>query len=482
MDAVELLHKAQADGVVVHVVDSELEIEADEDKRHWLAKLRPHKPAILRHLKGEPDEAQLPDSPMSPADGYGPSLVCFADVDPRPINWLWRGRIARGRITLLVGRPGEGKSFVTCDLASRISTGTPWPDGEPCERGTVIFITAEDDPHDTIRPRLDAHSADVNNIHLLKGSQRVENGKTTELIFTLSDVEILEQALRQVPDCRLIVIDPIGSFLGGRCDAHRDNEVRSVLAPIAKLAEQRGAAVLMVAHRRKGTAQSADDTALGSRAFTGLARSVWHLSRDPDDDQRRLLLPGKSNLAASTTGLAFTIAGEPASVHWDDEPVQMSADDALARETGNATGEMSALDEAVAWLAEYLATGPHPGKAVRKAAEADGIANRTLDRARGKLRVIAEPDGFGGPWVWRLPDDPATDCANNAPESTEYAKENALAHTGETVAHSGETDVPACSRCGSIVLREVPIHDGRSIRRDCSCCGKTVDFSVWQPA
>ncbi|MCO6043645.1 helicase RepA family protein [Aeoliella sp. ICT_H6.2] len=255
-----------------------------------------------------------------------------------------------------------------------------------------------------------------------------------------------------------------------------------MLAPIAKLAEQHGAAVLMVAHRRKGAAQSADDTALGSRAFTGLARSVWHISRDPDDDQRRLLLPGKSNLAAVTTGLAFSIMGEPASVHWDDEPVRMSADDALARETGNATGELSALDEAVAWLAEYLATGPHPGKAVRKAAEADGIANRTLDRARGKLQVKAEPDGFGGPWVWRLPDDHSTECANVAPESTEYAKEDALAHTGDTVAHSDGSALHACSHCGSTDLREVPIHDGRSIRRDCSRCSKMVDFPVWRPA
>lgn len=342
----------------------------------------------------------------------------------------------------------------------------------------MIFVTAEDDPQDTIRPRLDAHNADVNRIHLLSGVQRTEDGKTTELVFTLSDIEVLEEALVRVPDCSLVVIDPIGSFLGGRCDAHRDNEVRSVLAPLAKLAEQHGVAVLMVAHRRRSVASSADDTVLGSRAFTGLARSVWHVSRDPDDDRRRLLLPGKSNLAASTTGLAFTISGEPASVNWDYEPVQMSADDALALETGNATGEMSALDEAVAWLAEHLATGPQSGKAVRKAAEADGIANRTLDRARCKLQVKAEPDGFGGPWVWRLPKARPSECTSIVPESAEYAKENVLAHTEDTVAHSDD----ACSHCGSTDLREVPIHDGQSVRRDCTRCNKTVDFPVWRPA
>ena len=105
----------------------------------------------------------------------------------------------------------------------------------------------------------------------------------------------------------------------------------------------------MVAHRRKGGGGNADDLALGSRAFTGLARSVWHLSVDPDDKQRRLLLPGKNNLAEQQQGLAFAISGEPASVHWERDPVDMSADEALARENGD-KGRSTALDEAVAWL------------------------------------------------------------------------------------------------------------------------------------
>ena len=202
--------------------------------------------------------------------------------------------------------PGLGKSYLTCDMASRVSNGTPWPDGSDCELGSVLLITGEDDPHDTIRPRLDIHEANVKKIHLLSTVHRLNrDGKTQEFMFTLADVQALETTLKTLSDCRLIIVDPIGSFLGAGTDAHRDNEVRGVLAPIAKLAEQTGAAVLMVVHRRKGGGSNADDLALGSRAFTGIARSVWHLVPDSNSSERRLLLPGKNNLAMQQQGLAF---------------------------------------------------------------------------------------------------------------------------------------------------------------------------------
>ena len=208
------------------------------------------------------------------AKEFGPILTCLADVEPRPVSWLWPKRIPLGRITLLVGRPGEGKSFLTTDAAARVTTGTPWPDGSDCSNGSVILISAEDDPADTIRPRLDAHYADVRRVHLLSAVRRVNGDGHYERLIMLADVEAIEAALVQLPDCKLIVVDPIGSFLGGGTDAHRDNEVRGLLAPIAMLAEKHGPAVLVVAHRRKSAGSIADDLALGSRAFTAIARSV----------------------------------------------------------------------------------------------------------------------------------------------------------------------------------------------------------------
>jgi putative DNA primase/helicase len=340
----------------------------------------------------------------------GPVLLCLADVAPREIKWLWPGRVPLGRITLLVGRPGEGKSFLTCDMASRISTGTPWPDGSDCPAGSVILISAEDDPGDTIRPRLDAHSADVRKVHLLSAVRRTgEDGQPYEVLFTLADVAALETALKALPDCRLIVVDPIGSFLGGDTDAHRDNEVRGVLAPVAKLAEKYGPAVLVVAHRRKSAGSIADDLALGSRAFTGIARAVWHLTRDTENKNRRLLLPGKNNLAPEGNGLAFAIVGDPAAIAWEHDPVTMSADDALAVENGNGSDdhkpgpEPEAMTQAADWLAGELADlQEHPVKDLKDAAKGAGLAWRTVQKASQRLGVKVHRGSFGGGCIWRL--------------------------------------------------------------------------------
>lgn len=347
----------------------------------------------------------------------GPVLVCLADVEPREIKWLWPGRVPMGRITLLVGRPGEGKSFLTTDMAARITTGTPWPDGSDCPAGSVILVSAEDDPADTIRPRLDAHNADVRKVHLLSAVRRLgEDGQPYEMLFTLADVAALEAALKALPDCRLIVVDPIGSFLGGNTDAHRDNEVRSVLAPVAKLAEKYGPAVLVVAHRRKSAGSIADDLALGSRAFTGIARAVWHLSRDNENKTRRLLLPGKNNLAPEGNGLAFTIAGDPAVVVWERDPVAMSADDALAKENGFGGEDVKpgpqpeARSHAAEWLRELLKAGPMEVAKIKEEAKAAGYAWRTLHRAKDELGIRPYRERFGGNWTWKLPDAPAPTC------------------------------------------------------------------------
>ncbi|HEX8915005.1 MAG TPA: AAA family ATPase, partial [Humisphaera sp.] len=372
----------------------------------------------------------------------GPVLTCMADVQPRAVDWLWDGRFALGRQSLIVGVPGGGKSFLTCEMAAHVTTGTPWPDGSPCPRGSVLLICAEDDPADTIRPRLDACGADVSKVHILRGVRRVSaDGDADEVMFKLADVKELERALRQIRDCLLVVVDPIGSFLGGGADAHRDNEVRGVLAPLSLLAERYGVAVVLVAHRRKSSAGSADESTLGSRAFTGLARAVWHLSRDPDDPGRRLLLPGKNNLAAASTGLAFRLVGGPTpAVEWEDAPVAMTADDALVAERRRMSGDDggSGRDDgdardrgraeplrpgpkAVArtaaehWLTALLANGgmrvgrhekPEEGT-IAAAARAAGFSWGTLRRAREALGIVPVKAEFNDGWYWQLP--PADD-------------------------------------------------------------------------
>lgn len=340
-----------------------------------------------------------------------PRLIRMSNVEPADIRWLWPGRIPLGRLTLLVGRPGDGKSFLTAYLSANVSKGQDWIDGSQCPRGSVILCSAEDDPADTISPRLIAHDADREHIHLLTGvMNREDNGDQVERVFTLADLATLRQTLEQLADCKLIVVDPIGSYLGGQADAHRDNEVRAVLAPVCHLAAQYGAAVVVVAHTRKAVAANADDMAMGSRAFTGLARSVLHLMIDPDDatKQRRLLLSGKNNLAERPAGLAFDIGqgeiDDRPCVRWIEGEVTITADEAVNREPQHDDEKRTERDEAIEWLRQTLADGPMPAKELQELAkEGEGIAKRTLDRAKKALSVKAYRPKNPGPWYWRLP-------------------------------------------------------------------------------
>jgi putative DNA primase/helicase len=337
----------------------------------------------------------------------GPVLVSLADIQSRPVPWHWPTRIPQGRITLLAGAPGIGKSFVALDVAARTTVGAAWPDGSGrAPQGNVLLICAEDDAGDTIKPRMEALRADVSRVTIMPAIRRIIDGKRVELAFTLTDVASLREAAQRIgPGLRLIIIDPIGSYLGGGLDAHRDNEVRSVLAPVAALASECGAAVLAVCHTRKSREgiDSADGLVLGSRAFTGLARSVLHVQPDPLDPNVRNLLAGKNNLSRQAAGLAFTIGDEPPVVKWSDRPVDLRADDAVMgsdRGTGRAPIER---DAAMDWLSDELADlTEHPVKAIREAATDAGLSWHTVQRAASKMQIIRHRGSYAGGFIWRL--------------------------------------------------------------------------------
>jgi hypothetical protein len=414
------------------------EIDAGQDIHDWLEHRDAVEPHTLRErleklveateevtrdrcpvTRGTSDESRVTSDESR---SCVPLLTCVDDVQETAIRWLWPGRVPLGRITMLVGRPGEGKSFLTTDMAARVTRGLSWPDGTDCPDGSVLVISAEDDPRDTIRPRLRAHGADLKRVHLFSMVRRPDaEGRPYETMFTLADVEALDAALTSHPDCRLVVVDPIGSFLGGGTDAHRDNDVRSVLVPVTVLAERHNVAVLVVAHRRKSFGPNADDMALGSRAFTAVARAVWHLTRDPENKARRLLLTGKSNIAAEQAGLAFTIVSEPGglpSIAWEPGPIDMTADDAMRREN-DAAGEngRTAMEEAAAWLHEVLADGPLPSTEILSLAGARGVSKRTLERAKESLGVRAFRKGSGvAVWYCSLPDSPDHSQTQNSRE------------------------------------------------------------------
>ena len=350
---------------------------------------------------------KLPD--WKPGAVY-PSILCLADVTPKPIPWLWPGRIAAGRITILAGRPGCGKSLLLCDIAARISRGDYWPeDGfTQAPLGDVLLMCAEDDPGDTLRPRLDAAGADCTRVHLLQtATVATADGQEGSIAIDLTDISVIREALSRLPECRLLAIDPLGSFVGARTDTYVDNQVRYLLAPLMALASEFGIAVLIVCHTRKLLAPSlrADDLVLGSRGIVGVARSVLHLLDHPKLENRKLLLPGKNNLSAPLRGLSFDIVGDPPHLQWVSDPaVDLRVDDVVAHRE-NRGPQPTVRDSVGEWLVNLLSDGPRPVKEIRQQANVAGLSWATVRRAQENLGIVPRKKSFDQGWVWELPNE-----------------------------------------------------------------------------
>lgn len=332
-------------------------------------------------------------------------LQLLTEVTREQLDWLWPGRIPLGKLTLLAGDPGLGKSFVTLDIAARVSRGERWPDN-PLQRqppGKVILMNCEDDLGDTIAPRLDKANADSSKIIALQGVSLL--GKR-RLISLEADIPRFEEILTNHTDVRLIVIDPIAGFLG-KVDSHNNSEVRGLLAPLADLASRFHVAILTVTHLAKTGGTKAVYRAMGSLAFAAAARAVWAITKDPDNPERRLFLPAKLNLARDPDGLAYRI--DDGRVAWEFNPVKMHADDAFAAETANQkpTQRGSERREAIAWLREHIGDQTLSAKDVIEAGEQVGFTDRTLRRAYKAIGIPARKESFDGPWLWRL--TPASD-------------------------------------------------------------------------
>jgi hypothetical protein len=342
-------------------------------------------------------------------------------VAPEPISWLWHQRIALGKVTLVAGDPGLGKSLLGLAISAAVSKGASWPvDGGRAPLGDVILLSAEDDLADTIRPRLDAAGADVSRIHMLTMVRDVESrtGQVTRRGFSLRrDISILAAELAARPDCRLVGIDPISAYLDGT-DSHTNSDVRCLMAPLAELAAKFRVAVLAISHLNKGGQASAMYRFTGSLAFVAAARAGYAVVKDKEDATRRLVLPVKNNLAPDGTGLAYristTLSGAPR-IEWEPEPVTISADEAMARPREEEEG--STLDDAQEFLSGLLANGPLQVRQIRSDADGAGYAWRTIQRAQKALGVEARKLGMKDGWVWSLPAKSAKNTEERQPQS-----------------------------------------------------------------
>jgi hypothetical protein len=271
-----------------------------------------------------------PADAMTVAGGAeGLTFVTASQVAQTPVEWLWPGRIARGKMTLLAGDPGLGKSHIGIDVMARITRGVPWPDGGTAPSGSCLLFTAEDAANDTVCPRLDLAGADMDRMRIA-GPVRAEGQRRSFSLAT--DLAYLGEAIVRIGDVAMMVIDPITAYLGG-IDSHRTTDVRSVLEPLDRFAEELQVAILAITHPPKASQSKAIHSFTGSLAFVAAARLAFIAVEEPETE-RALLLPVKNNLGPKAEGLGYRIQtgtthrGIPSShVIWDG--VTMTANEAI---------------------------------------------------------------------------------------------------------------------------------------------------------
>jgi hypothetical protein len=333
----------------------------------------------------------------------------FDQIEVQELRWLWPGKIPLGRYTEIIGYPGVGKSLLTVDLMARVSRGFSCPDSTTLMGpGGVVLMSTEDDPNDTIAPRLIAAEADLQRIRLVDavGEYDDETGRRSFRSISLDrDIPAVEQAVQNTPDCKLVVIDPIIAY-SGKIDSHKAAEVRALLVPITTMAQRRGLAVVGVTHFNKGgNGGPAINRGMGSQAWVAAARMAWGVVKSPDDPTVRLLVPIKANLAADATGLSYKIMdvdGIPRAA-WSMDAITYTADDALAAQTNR--HQSPKRRDVKAWLLNKLNGGAVPANDILSDGAAEGFSEKLLRWAKKELGVDSYSEGFGADavWYWNLP-------------------------------------------------------------------------------
>ena len=380
----------------------------------------------VEHLLDSYEQGKpVPGLIMAPsATTTGPEALVtkMSKFGKKKIYWLWRNRVPYGFLCTLAGDPDEGKSLITLYIAARVSRGEKLYDNtEDTAAAEVLILSAEDDPESTLRPRLEAVGADLDKIHLFESVQTrdgVGNTIAERLVQLDEDIQKIEKILDENPGIKLVIIDPISSFLGA-ASINREQEVRRVLQPLAKRARVSGLAVVMVAHFNKNSeTRSAMDRVGGAKAIVGMGRSAWTCVREPEkegkdgepmpisDPDRRLFLKLKGNLAPSKIGgLVYTIKTTLVEVEGKNGPelveqpyivwieqTERTAHEVVIGDKGSKPKKGSKAEEAKDWLHEFLESsgGYASANAIDTAAEAKGYgttADGTLRRAKALLKL-----------------------------------------------------------------------------------------------
>lgn len=367
-------------------------------------------------------------------------LLRGSDVKPEAVTWLWPGWLAAGKMHVLGGAPGTGKTTISMALAATVTTGGRWPDGSRSPVGNVVIWSGEDDPADTLVPRLALSGADLSRVYFIAD---VFDGDGRRSFDPARDMEPLRRKLAEIGDVRLLIVDPIVSAVMG--DSHKNAEVRRSLQPLVDLAAFMRCALLGITHFSKGTGgRDPVERLTGSLAFGALARVVMvaakHQEEGEDGRTVRLFIRAKSNIGPDEGGFEYDLHQAELKTHpgifassvlWGDA-VEGAARELLA--TADATGddgEGGTLSDAKRFLSDLLADAPMTAGAVFKDAEGAGFSKRVIQRTAERMGVLRHKDGMRGGWLWKLP--PKVPLA---PEGAEDTEQNCLAPSAPSAVSS----------------------------------------------
>ena len=314
-------------------------------------------------------------------------LNYYNTIEEKDVHWLWYPYIPYGKITVVQGDPGEGKTTMMLKIAAMMSTGLNIPDGnESGEPLNVIYQGAEDGISDTINPRLVRSGADCSRIAF------INTGKGR--VLRLGD-ERFSQAISECK-ARLLIIDPLQAFIGADPEALRPGGLRNAFAVLSKAAEKNDCAVVLIGHLNKGSGSKSIYRGLGSIDVAASARSVLMVGRDKDDSNTRIMVPVKSSLAPEGRAYAFTL-NEEKGVQWEG-PCDYSAEEILS---GSSLINRK-LDRAKACLEMLLYDDDLKSNEVYERLTSLGISRRTIESAKKELGI--ESFKQGNEWFWHMPD------------------------------------------------------------------------------
>ncbi|XAH21634.1 AAA family ATPase [Xylophilus sp. GW821-FHT01B05] len=393
-------------------------------------------PQRPRHKAKPSTPAADPVASERTAVSDGVVLLCGSSITPQPIAWLWPGWLAEGKFHVLAGAPGQGKTTIAITLAATITMGGYFPDGTRCAQGNVLIWSGEDDPADTLLPRLIAAGGNPARIYFVAGSQ--VQGDIVPFDPARDMIQLMA-AVDRIGGVRLLIVDPVVSAVAG--DSHKNTEVRRALQPLVDLASLTGAAVLGISHFSKG-GQGQDPTqrVVGSIAFSAVARVVLVAAKvkTVEGEDRRILARSKSNIGPDDGGFEYhleqieALPGIQASrVAWGAS-VAGSARDLLAEpDDGEDAGESAG--DAAALLREALeGDGWHPAKEANKVLTDAGFTKKQIWNASKKLAVIRRKGAMKEGWYWRLP-------GGNAPEDSLEDSEHSTFRNVESTEPSRES-------------------------------------------